>query len=234
MLTTLKDIVSFFLIILFFSCDKQVQAPVLNPQYFIKINVDDFNEHMIFLYKLNPNLSLIDSALINNNSGFFKGEIDFPERYIIAIKDIEGSKLIIVENDSIEINLDKNDIKLSVIQGSKINDELLQFQNASKRIGDKIELLFPDLQRARLNNDANTLEKISTQIAAIEQENINFNFKYVTQHPNSFISAMILNDLSKREEIDADKISNAYQSLSKKVKQSVDSKELERYLMLQL
>lgn len=231
---SLKDIAFLFLISLFFSCDKQVEIAISKTQYVISIHVDDLDGENVFLYKLFPEFSLIDSTLISNKSAYFKGEIDFPERFAIKVKGIDGGKLFVIENDSIEIVLDKSDLIQSTIKGSKINDELIEFQYKSKQINSKIELLFPDLQRARLNNDAEILEKIASQISAIEQENINFNFDYVNQHTTSFISAMILNDLSKRDDIDADRIVNAYQKLSNNVKQSVDSKEVKLFLALQL
>lgn len=234
MLQSFNYIVSFLIICAFFSCDKQVETPVSNPQYFIKISADDFEGKFVYLYQISPNLTLVDSTLITNRFALFEGNIDFPERYILTLTDIKGGKLFIVENDSIEISVDKLNLPKSKIKGSKINDELIVFQNKSNQITSKIETLFPDLQRARLNNDAKSLEKISNQITEIEQENINFNFDYVSQHPDSFLSAMILNDLSKRENIDADKISKAYQSLIKNVKQSIDSKEVGLYLKRQL
>ena len=234
MFVTLKDIVLILLITLFFSCDKHLVIPVANSHYFINIYVDDFEGKSIFLYKLTPKLLKVDSSLVKNNSAYFDGKIDFTERYIITLKDMKGAKLFIVENDSIEIIIDKTDLRKSTLKGSLINDELISFQNKSNRITSKIESLFPDLQRARLNNDAEALKKISSQIAEIEQENIAFNFEYVNLHPDSFLSAMILNDLSKREEIDTEKISKSYHLLSKKVKQSVDSKSVERFLLLQL
>ena len=229
---TLKDIASFFLISLFFSCDKQVEIAISKTQYVINVNADDLDDKTVLLYKLSPEFSLIDSTLIINSIAHFKGKIEFPERYAIKVKGIDGGKLFVIENDSIEIVLDKSDLIQSTIKGSKINNELIEFQNKSKQINVKIELLFPDLQRARLNNDAETLKKIATQISEIEQENINFNFEYVNQHPTSFISAMILNDLSKREGIDVHRIVNAYQKLSINVKQSIDSKEIELFLAL--
>ncbi|MFK5879960.1 MAG: DUF4369 domain-containing protein [Flavobacteriaceae bacterium] len=233
-LFTLKDITFLFLFLLLFSCDKQTEISISKAQYTIGIYVDDFDGKNVFLYKTSPEFLLVDSTLIINNLARFKGRIDFPERYALTIEGVKGGKLFIVENDSIEIIVDKNNLKQSVIKGSEINTDLVQFQNKSKQIIAKIESFFPDLQRARLNNDVEMLKKIASQILAIEKENINFNFEYVAQHPTSFISAMILNDLSKREEINVDRIFKAFQSLSNNVKQSVDFKEVDLFLALQL
>ncbi len=230
----LKDIAFLFLILLFLSCDKQTEIPILKTQYTINVHLDNFDGKSVFLYKLSPKLQLTDSTLIINNFAHFKGKIDFPERYVLMIEGIKDGKLFIIENNPIEIIIDKNDLKQSVIKGSEINTALIQFQNKSKQITSKIDIFFPDLQRARLNNDAEILKKIASQISIIEQENIDFNFEFVTQHPTSFISAMILNDLSKREKIDVDKIFKAFHSLSNNVKQSIDAKEVNLFLALQL
>ena len=71
---------------------------------------------------------------------------------------------------------------------------------------------------------------ISNKIKAVEQEVLEINFSFVTANQNSFISAMILNDLSKRDSIDIDKISQLYQNLSLTVKKGKDAIELESTL----
>jgi len=206
-----------FIILIFTSCKKEKQIISNEVPYTLSILIDNNEGNKAYIQKLlNP--TEIDSTVIKNGISTFVGQIAYPERYILTIETVFGGKMFILENDSINIHIKNNDLMNATILNSKINYELISVQKESEKI------LFPDLQRARLENDAISLKDISNKMSLIEQENMNFHFSYASKNPNSFISAMILNDLSKRDTIVRNKISKIYASFSMEVKKSEDSK----------
>lgn len=212
-----------FIILLFTSCKKEKQIISNKVPYTLSILIDNNEGNKAYIQKLlNP--TEIDSAVIKNGISTFVGQIAYPERYILTIETVFGGKMFILENDSINIHIKNNDLMNATILNSKINYELISVQKESEKIYNKIDLLFPDLQRARLENDAISLKDISNKMSLIEQENMNFHFSYASKNPNSFISAMILNDLSKRDTIVRNKTTKIYSSFSMEVKKSEDSK----------
>ncbi len=234
MRVTIKDSITLLFVTFFVvSCVKDVPKVLLNDGYTLTITTQNIDGYKSYLYKLALKPTLIDSAIVKNNIAVYKGKIDFPERFLVTIDTLFGGKLFILENDSISIITDKNDLVSAKVVGSKLNDELIYYQNKSEKIFNKIELLFPDIQRARLENDALKLKTISNQMTAIEQESIDYNFNYIQQNSDSYLSAMILNDLSKRDSISINRISESYNLLSDAVKKSTDAKEIELLLSLQ-
>ncbi len=227
---TLKISLFFLILFIAFGCKKSTLKARQNPKFYISVSINNFNGYKLYLYKLTPTSKLIDSTIITNNKGVFEGEIQYPERYYIKLDGLNDGKLFIVENDSISILVNHDNLKNALVSGSKLTKELAEYQEKSQNIFSKIELLFPDLQSARMMNDVDKLAEISKKMSAIEQENIEFNFRYILQHSNSFIAAMILNDLSKNGEISTSQILESYQILSDKVKLGVDAKEIESYL----
>tara|TARA_B110000908_G_C10264179_1_gene462062 strand:+ start:3777 stop:4463 length:687 start_codon:yes stop_codon:yes gene_type:complete len=212
-----------FIITLFTSCKKEKQLILNEDSYTLSILIDNNEGNKVYIQKLlSP--TEIDSTIVKNGISTFVGQISYPERYILTIETVFGGKMFILENDSINIHIKNNNLMNATIQNSKINYELISVQKESERIYNKIDLLFPVLQRARLENDAISLKDISNKMSLIEQENINFHFSYASKNPNSFISAMILNDLSKRDTIVRNKISKIYSLFSMEVKKSEDSK----------
>ncbi|MCF6279348.1 MAG: DUF4369 domain-containing protein [Flavobacteriaceae bacterium] len=212
------------------SCTKDVKKVIKNDSYFLSISVESGINNIVYLQKL-ANPSEIDSAEIEENGmAVFKGSIQNPERYLITIEGLFGGKMIIIENDSITVDIKNKDLINSTIIGSKLNDELFEVQKKSERIYNKIDVLFPDMQRARLENDVEKLQEITRKMTLIEQENIDFNFNYAKENPNSFISAMILSDLSKRDSIDTKKIIESYNTLTDKVKKGIDAQNIELFL----
>lgn len=229
-----RSVFVFLILLSFLSCKNQSTKTDLHQEYYISISIENTDGFSCYLHNLIPTLTLVDSAHIVNNNVRFKGAVEFPERYLLSIDGVSGNKLVIIENDSITIKANSNDLSQSKVIGSKLNDDLVLFQQESERIFSKIDLLFPELQRARLNNDAKKLESISAQIKMIERENIDFTFDFIAKNANSYLSAMLLNDLSKRDSIDIQRISYSYNLLSKKVQRGPDGVELFSFLLLAL
>jgi len=217
------------IIVLISSCGKEANTSKNDTSYLLNISIDDANGSKVYLQNLNL-LASIDSTTIVNGNAIFNGTVTTPERYLISIENVFGGKLIILENDSINVLVKNNDLINAQIIGSKLNDELLSIQKKSEKIYAKIDLLFPDLQRARLENNAAKLSEISSKMKAIEQENIDFHFDYVQKHPNSYIAVMILSDLSKRDSIDTKKVKHLFDSFSSEVKKSSDAQKIVLFL----
>ena len=223
--------ISLFTLIIFTlsSCLKDNKTITEKESYFLTITTESDASNKVYLQKL-VIVEDIDSTLIENGNAYFKGSVETPQRYLITIDSYFGGKMIVLENDSITVSIKNKDLINSNITGSKLNKELLNVQTASEKIYSKIDVLFPDMQIARLNNDAEKLQEISKKMTLIEQENIDFNFKYVKENPDSYISAMILSDLARRDSIETKKITDSYNSLSENVKKSVDAQKVAAFI----
>lgn len=226
-----KTVFIISLLLVISSCKKENSAIATQDEYVLSLSINGVNNKKVYLHEFNSyTSSIVDSTMISNNSAQFKGEIDFPQRYLITINTVFGGKLLIIENDSILIKATKDNLVNSAIIGSGLNNELTAFQNEIEKIYNKVDVLFPEMQRARLANDVNKLNEVSKKMQAIEQESIEYSFNYASNNTNSFIAAMILNDLSKRDSINQKRIITTFNGLTKKVKKSPDSKELSNFI----
>ncbi|AOW19953.1 DUF4369 domain-containing protein [Urechidicola croceus] len=228
----LRKVITFAILLFIVSSCVKDQKKITSPQnYVLSVSIKNANGSKSYLHKLSTKPALlVDSAITINNKIVFKGKVDFPERYLLTVENVFGGKMFILDNDTIKINIPNDNLVSATINGSALNDELVKVQENSEKIYNQIDLLFPDLQRARLENNAVKLALISKKMSAIEKQNIEFYFNYAKQNSDSFISAMILNDLSKRDSINFEKVKETYNSLSERVKQSTDSKQIELFL----
>lgn len=225
-----KELLFVCVLFFFFSCKKESKLPQNKKQFVVYISTTNTtNNNKVFLQKLNAKKH-IDTSFITNNHAIFKGKLITPERYLLTVDGFSGSKILILENDSIYVNIKDKDVTNAKIKGSILNDELNTLQKKSAQIYSEINLLFPDLQRARLENNASKLLEISSKIKKIEQKNIQFYLKYAQNHPNSFISPMILNDLCKNDSISIKKIHTIYNSFSSEVKKNSDAQNIAEFL----
>ena len=216
--------------LLFFSCKKD-KDPNINNGYTVTINADLPDDTKVYLQRFNNQLvQKIDSTTFLNKSISFNGEVAFPERYLITINEVFGGLVIVVENDSILVNMQNNDLINARISGSQLNNEMQTYKEALDKIYSKVDALFPEMQRARLENNVEKLKQISLKMQAVETESIEYSFKFASEKLDSYISAIILNDLSQRDAIDLKRITTLHKKMSKDVKKSPDAQELSAFL----
>ncbi|MCF6167260.1 MAG: DUF4369 domain-containing protein [Lutibacter sp.] len=174
----------------------------------------------------------IDSSKVIDNTFTFKGIVEFPERYALTFQDYSSVVIFILENTNFELSINQGQINDPLIKGSKLNNKLTEYKTKSKQIFKKIDYLFPQFQKARLENDAKELSIIGNELKSIEKEFINFSFDYVLQNKNSYIAPMILRDQLKSTTIDTLRIKEAYLILSDDIKNSPDSQIIASFLTL--
>ncbi len=169
---------------------------VLNAQneYTIKGKIQGINSGKVHL---NISTSLYDNnhseTLIKNGEFYFNGKVKYPVEATIIAGNIAFS--LFIENSIITINTNSKSANLrgeflfEGISGSKSNNEyknyLKQKSSSEKRI-EKVSQLF---EKAHYANDTLMKKKYMAEYNATS----NFSKTYVTQNPNSYISAYVLN-----------------------------------------
>ncbi|WP_456463522.1 DUF4369 domain-containing protein [Lutibacter sp.] len=235
----------FFLLVIFslilVSCKKKdsqekqqnISIPTDIKRFELKGSLENFYPKKVFLNKIIENsIYPIDSSKVINNTFTFKGIVEFPERFALTFQDYSSVVIFILENTNFELIINTDQINDPIIKGSKLNKELTEYKTKSKQIFKKIDYLFPQFQKARLENDAKELSEIGNELKSIEKEYINFSFNYILQNKNSYIAAMILRDQLKSTTIDTLKIKKTYQALSSDVKKSPDAQIIATFLTL--
>lgn len=235
----------FFLLLiislLFFSCKKNV-SPTKQPfiskstisnSFEIKGVLENFYPKTVYLNKIIENsMYPIDSSELVNNEFYFKGQVEYPERFAFSYENYSAITVFILENNSIQITIPSNSITDPTITGSISNNALQDYKTRSKQIFKQIDYLYPQFQKYRLENNAEKLNEIGIKMKNIEQEFRSFSYQFIEKNPNSYVSAMILRDQLKSDKIDTLQIENTYQLLSSDVQKSPDSEIIASFLKL--
>jgi len=187
----------------------------------------------VFLNQIFENsLYPIDSSEVSDNKFYFKGFVEYPERFAFTFQNYSSATIFIIENTTFEVNIDGENSLEPIINGSLLNDLMKSYQNESKSIFQKISYLFPQFQKARLENDVNKLEEIRSLMSEIEKEHTDFTFSFIKKNKNSFIAPMILRDQLKHETIDSLKIETTFNLIPSVIKKSPDAQIIELELQL--
>tara|TARA_R110001583_G_scaffold10179_3_gene47331 strand:+ start:2070 stop:2744 length:675 start_codon:yes stop_codon:yes gene_type:complete len=220
------------------SCKKQaVQKKQLvlaqTKAFTLNGTLENFNPKKIFLNKIIENsIYVIDSINVIDNTFKFTGFLEYPERFALSFEAYSTSIVLIIENCTIDVLVDAKKLNEPVIKGSPLNSKLNEYQLNSKKIFKKIEYLYPQFQKYRLENNADKLLEINNEMQKIEQEYIDYSYNFIEENKDSYIAAMVLRDQLKTSKIDTSKIVNTFNKLTDKVKRSPDSQIIELVLNL--
>ena len=230
----MKKIFGLFIICAFISCEggppikksevKELQAA---NSFHITGSFDSYFSEYVYLNKIMHNsLVKLDSSKIENNKFTFSGAVDYPERFAMTFENSSAVTVFIIENTDFQMEFDAKNPTEPNILNSPLNSELNHYKNHSKEIFREIDRMYPRFQKARLENDAETLNEIGEVMNQIETNFKTYSFNYIAKNPNSYISAMILRDLSKSENADITQITEHFELLSDEVKQIPDAQIL--------
>jgi len=226
-----NSILLIILILSFISCQQSERKSYVNG-YFLNGSIEkSLNGKKVFLKtQENKKVKVLDSTTIIDGKFNFKGRVDKPEVYGIFIDSIEGTIGLFIENGNITIEANKDNLSASIISGSKINDDYLDFIKRSNQIISEMNILFPEFQKARAENDAIKLEEINKKMQIINDKNTAFILGYARQNPKSYISAVAIQSVLRIPSLNKDTITNIFSKFSDYVKKGEYSKEIEIYL----
>jgi len=223
----MKNLLAYmFLIGFFISCNTKPAeklASISKENFTIHGKCTGKKNQTVYLFILKDTvLFLVDSATINKDKFYITNKISRPYKALIQLKNHSLGFPFILTNESIEIELNENNINESTIKNSPINDEFANIRKQSTAIFQKIDYLFPQLQKARMENDFKTLDDINIKINDIETENNAFIVNYIQQNSNKPLSALLLNDLWKAPEKDSIKLQNLSKKLAPEIQKVLD------------
>lgn len=217
-------IISVFITLI--SCKNKHENSVKNSSkanFIVAGQAFDKNQEIIFLKLVVDNQLIVkDSAKIKDNRFQLSGDISYPHKAVIQIKNHDTGFTFILNNDSTHIALNTAQMQSSVISNSKINTELKSIQQQSEAIFHKIDYLFPQLQKARMENDYKKLKEINIKINNIIIENQEFLYHYIQQNSNKYLSGLLLNDLWLSTEKDSIKLQDLARTLSVNVQKTLN------------
>lgn len=215
------------------SIQKEQLVIAQNKTFTLNGTLENFNPKKVFLNKIIENsIYVIDSLNVVDNTFKFTGYLEYPERFALSFQEYSTSIILIIENSNFEVFIDAKNLNEPIIKGSKLNSKWNEYQLNSKKIFKKIEYLYPQFQKYRLENNADKLLEINNEMTKIEQEYIDYCYSFIAKNKDSYIAAMVLRDQLKTSKLDTLKIIKTFNSLADNVKKSPDSQVIELVLNL--
>jgi len=164
-----------------------------------------------------------DTAIVMNERFSFEGKVSQPEMWYLAGNSIKGSLPLIIDNDIIEVVVNKDKIHESVVKGNKANASLVAYNIDVNKIGN---------QRIKLNGqfraatDDATKAKLTEELEGLNAMNAKIPYEYIKSNNDNSFGLVIISSLLKTKDADLNKLSESIALLSDDLKTSPLAKQL--------
>lgn len=173
-----------------------------------------------------------DTAIIFDGKFTFEGKIDTPAMWVLSVNSVPGEMPIIIENSSISVILNKDNIQQSKIEGSKSNDALTEYYDLVESMSKKRFEINSKFKDKNTVQDAIETQKIAAQMEESNQEMLALPYEFIKKHDDNFFSLVLIESLLKGSSTDFEKLENTFQSLDNELKNSILGNKINSQLVI--
>lgn len=176
----------------------------------------------------------LDTTKVENGTFKFEGKLkEGVELALVSIDQVKPMP-IILEDGSINIEIDKDTIQKSKISGTFNNDKLYEYNKQSQTLLKKrIKFQMANNEKiinAEKNKDSITVKSLLEENGKFEEELKAYDKKFITENNKAFISGFLLQNALMRNTFSMKEIQEMYANLDKSVKETKTGKKVNQLL----
>ncbi|AXT20467.1 DUF4369 domain-containing protein [Flavobacteriaceae bacterium AU392] len=212
-----KLIVVFLIISTVLSCKKE--ESISDNTYEINVSSKGVYNGVRAYLKLVSNNSraqtVTDTAIVVNETFTFKGNIDNTSMRLLTINGVSSSLPIILESGVTNIEIYKDSIFASKVNGQKNNTAFSIYKSELRKKNTALNELRGKMNSARLENNNVLFEQLSQQNISLIQEGEAYPYEFILENPKLDFSLLLLENLASGiQQVDIDKFKECMQSLT--------------------
>lgn len=172
----------------------------------------------------------VDTVKVENGKFEIKGKIDEPTMHTLFFPDLKNGFSLIVEDGEINVEVVKDTMQKSKISGTYNNDEFQKFNNdamaTQKKMMDFQKKNMTAFREAQEKKDTVTINKLIKENNSYQIELKTMIENYPKNHPKSFISILMMQQMFNDPKFDIGAFKKLYQSMDESIKNTKPGKKL--------
>ena len=195
------------LVIVLYSCSNKTE-------FILSVSSDIDSDEMAYLVQYKENVPVLkDSMSVVDGKFVFSDSIVVPEMHYIFFKNIKGNIPVVLEPGNINITLYKDSIRSSKITGTKSNDDFKLYIDQSSSLINELNNIQNEINYNIALNDSLLVDDLEKQFVDMRNKLTDYEFNFMKDNNDSYISALILQRMVFERSIDydqADSIMNTF------------------------
>lgn len=197
------------------SCQKE--------EYTISGNIKNFkgSDYVYLEIQGKDKPKTIDSIKIKDGKFEFKGKADSMDIAFIKIPALKSMFPFVLENGSINVDINKDSIYNPKISGTENNEELQNFNDKGAKLGKKLEEFGKKNQQKYIEaiskNDQATAKKLNDEATKLQNELMDYSKNYMKEK-NNFVALLILENYATKGQMPANEAKPIFEKFSDELK----------------
>ncbi|MEZ4796175.1 MAG: TlpA disulfide reductase family protein [Flavobacteriaceae bacterium] len=182
------------LIAVFVSCEKKEPLP---PNTY-KINVsapgvlNGIRTHIKIIDDRRQEIT-IDTAMVVNEAFTFTGNVSNAAIRILTVNGVQGTLAFVLEPGEMDIELYKDSIQYSIVEGTKNNDAFNDYKNNYRAINDKFLSVRNERDIARQDpNGRQLMEEKDIELRKVGEQRKDYPHDFIDENPDLDVSLLVL------------------------------------------
>lgn len=223
-----KIVILFSIVLAMVACNQKPEGYVLTGN----ITGELENGTKVYLKKQGDNNRPVDvdTTAVENGKFVFEGKIDIPELHFVAIDQMPGAAVLILENGDIAVNAQKDSLGLAKIEGTSQNEMLASFTKQQKAMSQKGMAIQQDLEAATNTGNEVKMSSLRDEMNEFQLEYKNFESDFIKANPSALVSVMLLDNAIARRGIEPSEIQGMYDAFTPELKETKTAKRIAEQL----
>ena len=177
-----------------------------NSDFKLSASSDISDGEMVYLVQYKENIPVLkDSASVVKGNFTFSDSILVPEMHYIFFKNIKGNIPVILEPGNINITVYKDSLRSTKINGTKSNDDFKIYIDESSSLINELNNIQNEINYNIALNDSLLTDDLEKQFINMRKKLTDYEFDFMKNKNDSYISALILQRMVFERSIDYDK-----------------------------
>ena len=177
-----------------------------NSDFKLSASSDINDGEMVYLVQYKENIPVLkDSASVVKGNFTFSDSILVPEMHYIFFKNIKGNIPVILEPGNINITVYKDSLRSTKINGTKSNDDFKVYIDESSSLINELNNIQNEINYNIALNDSLLTDDLEKQFINMRKKLTDYEFDFMKNKNDSYISALILQRMVFERSIDYDK-----------------------------
>ena len=171
-----------------------------------------------------------DTAVVMNEEFVMNGAVDEPSVHFLSVDGLSGNIIFMLENSEIDIDVNKQNLMVSKVSGSKTNEGFIAFQNEMEKIREEGREVMTAYRQLNLPDESSKKDSLTKALEKVSIKLKNHPLNFVKENNDSYFSLNLIGLEANKPKIDILGFREAFENLSPSLKSSPKGKEVSQKL----
>ncbi|WP_296383844.1 TlpA disulfide reductase family protein [Winogradskyella sp.] len=161
---------------------------------------------------------IIDTAIVMNEKFSFQGALEYPELRFLTVNSVAGRLSILIENNDIDININKDNISTSSITGSAIHKAFQDYEAEFFEFQKEVKAIIPEYRKSQNSTNKQYKDSLTDVLQKSKEELTLFPINYIKRNNTDYLSLIILEQEVDKGTNNIKICKETFENLDKKLK----------------